>query len=58
MGKAKRNKNNSEERKVVKKTIIKTSHECSQCKSKCQKGIDYLKNMVPGRAYSGIACIK
>jgi ribosomal protein L44E len=58
MGKSKNSKNNPEGRKVVKKTVIKTSYECSQCKNKCQKGIDYIKNMVPGRAYTGIACIK
>ena len=60
MGKPKnsKSKNNPDERKVVKKAVTKTSYECSQCKNKCQKGIDYINNMIPGRAYNGIACVE
>lgn len=62
MGKPKsnknKNKNNPDERKTVKKVIIKTSFDCEKCKNKCQKGIDYINNMVPGKAYKGIACVK
>jgi len=57
MAKSKVSKNNPEERKVVKKVVIKTSYECSKCR-KCQSGIDYIKNMIPGRVYTGITCIK
>lgn len=60
MGKPKnsKSKNNPDERNSTKKVVIRTSHECSQCKNKCQNGIDYMNNMIPGRAYNGIACVK